>query len=763
MSSVLASVSTRKEKAAKAMASLHSHRNLIISCITDWEELERSFGVTERALQQKFKEIAEKEKEYDGKMEEARAALEKREESIAGLEEASLARVKEQKDTALAAIAEERKKLEEEQIKWREEKKIATGGKGKEIGTGITAKDASADHSPLVFTQQKGEKQAPDTATPLRGSKEVGPKVTLSKDLSAGARNGKRKDVKETEAGKKVGQQLKVEDVKEAQKNEGQHDDNSKNKRKDVKETEAGKKIGQQLKVDNVKEVQKKEGQRDEVSRNKRKDAPFIDEAAAKRPKELTILDAKATGGTSNGARSLEDVIKMGQLASEGSVSVRMKIHVVKMDWEGLRDFVVSNRKEFPKLRAELQAALQASTDPCGLLLKVLEGSESVNRVVANNKTGQACIVLLESLSEVVADPVLGVDYPVVPSDSKERARCIARRWKSKIDPRNLDGLAVGSHLFLQLLASFGIGTDYGDEDLLTYVVYMSRRGLGHALCRSLGLTEKIPALIDRLANGGKQVEAIAFASSFNLLDKFNIVILLRSYLDGFHESAGSKRSDTLTKQITVLKNAVKVVEEHNLESQFPVEDLRMRMSVLLQGKAERKKARAKLTQKDRLVHEYGSGRPTDEAGVRAGLDSDQGKHGIHDNAYERDNYTSGGLGLPIRGEYINTDIGRPLLPPSYNADIHYRYERRPESAYDGYAMGNRSPVSRPSTFAYQSSGSVQNGLMSRLPTMNSYSGITRDELLQGRPSYPEGPGPSRNYELGSGLHPPSYPPYYLR
>eukprot|EP00250_Pteridium_aquilinum_P034309 c7399_g1_i1 orf=264-2594(+) len=769
MSSVLASVSSRKEKAAKAMASLHSHRNLITSCITDWEELERSFGVTERALQQKFKELAEREKEYDGKMQEAHDALNKREESIAGREEASLARVKAQKDTAVAAIVEEKRKLEEEWTKWKAERggmvqdkddtdtqKKAAGHEGMQIEKPL--KDASfpADHGSVKEAQRKGvQKQDLAIATAFKEMKDVqqnkDPVIgTVLKEASTGAHNEKKKDVKDKEAERKVGQHTK----------EGER-----------------------------KDGHKKEGQRDEVSKNKRKDVTTADETAAKRPKEASVPEPKAfagpkKGGISNGTPSLEEAIKLGQLATETPISVQMKSCVDKMDCEGLKELLVNNRKDYQKLRPELQAALQASRDPCRLLLKVLEGSEGANRVSANNKGGHACVLLLECLSEVVADPVLGVDYPVVPSDVKELARTLARRWKSKLEIHNQDGYAIGSHLFLQLLATFGIGTDYSDEDLLHYVVSMSRRGIGPALCRSLGLTDKIPVVVDRLAKEGKQIEAISFASAFGILEKFSPANLLKSYLEDLDKavsSRGGAGSDLHTKQISALKNAVKVIEEYNLDSQFPMEDLRQRIAMLTRERAENRKASMNSNQEkksDKGTGEFEPGRPNgvnnsdDEASTRPGGDSTHGKQAGYANALELGHYVSSDLG---RGDYRPTDIGQPLFA-AYNIDSHYRYERRPESVYDGYGVG-RTSMSLSNSYAYPSRdgvGSFPSGTASRLPMIHSYNGVSRDEAeilsnisaSHGRPtSYPEIPGSSSNYQLGSGLPPPSstYLPYYLR
>jgi hypothetical protein len=123
---------------------------------------------------------------------------------------------------------------------------------------------------------------------------------------------------------------------------------------------------------------------------------------------------------------------------------------------------------------------------PAGSIEKDKDSGASANR--------RACILLLECLSVVLADPVLGADFPVVPANVKESAKQVANSWKSKL---NMQGDATGNSLdaqaFLQLLATFGIATEYNDDELCKLVTAVARRRQTPALCRSLGLSAKIP------------------------------------------------------------------------------------------------------------------------------------------------------------------------------------------------------------------------------------------------------------------------------
>ncbi|KAI5057368.1 hypothetical protein GOP47_0027383 [Adiantum capillus-veneris] len=735
MSSVLASVSTRKEKAAKAMAALHSHRNLIGACITDWENLERSFGITERALQQKFKELAERETEYDAKIQELRAALQKREESIAGREEASLARVKEQKDTAIAAISEERRKLEEERAKWRVEKGIPdeeadlqNKDEGQEKAyvakpLKATDRDTSKDHK----DKEKGaQKQDHSIAKTFKDTKDVPQKKGSSEGSSS--RSVRNETVRKDTLSVGLGDRKKAE-VPGPQK-------------KDVE----------------TKEAIKKGDNFEQTSKNKRKDHTVDDTATLKRRKEASEFATNASaecekGGMVKSAPSLEEAIKMVKLAAEPPPPMQIKQLVEKLDYEGLKEFFIHNRKDLQKLRPDLQAALQASSDPCRLSLKILELSE-------------------------------GVDFPVVPSDIKETARSVARRWKSLLERHPQDNYALSSHLFLQLLATFGIGTDYTMEDLLSSVVFMSRRGVGPALCRTLGLTERIPVVVDRLIKEGKQIDAIGYASVFGLLDRYNPGTLFRSYLEDSQKTfdadkiaiTGGNVGELYTKQIAALKNAIKVLEDYKLDSRLPLEDLRNRVSALKQERAAIKKSATngkQENQSDKAPNESESGRLNgnrrDEAITRPGFEPAHEMHKGYISSLERGHYVPTDLGRKV--DYTPTDIGKPLFPP-YGVD---RLNRMPDSTYEGYGVGSRSPVSLSKSNPYgqrDGIGSYSRGPASNLPGagIHPYSGMPRDDaerLLaasRSRLPYTEIHGPSSNYHLGSGVpSSSSYLPYYLR
>ena len=72
----------------------------------------------------------------------------------------------------------------------------------------------------------------------------------------------------------------------------------------------------------------------------------------------------------------------------------------------------------------------------------------------------------------------------------------IAEEWKIKIAEVDLDapdGYSLEAQAFLQLLTTFNVDLAHDEDELCKIVVAVSRRKQTAELCRSLGLTERIP------------------------------------------------------------------------------------------------------------------------------------------------------------------------------------------------------------------------------------------------------------------------------
>lgn len=281
-----------------------------------------------------------------------------------------------------------------------------------------------------------------------------------------------------------------------------------------------------------------------------------------------------------------------------------------EMNSEGLHKFISDNRKDLVTLREEIPVALRTARDPASLVLDSLKGFYGA--YVANSDAKKdsnliglrrTCIMLMECLSSLI----LGLDVNsvtgIVSNTAKERAKAIAEEWKPKLDYLDVDasyGNSLEAHAFLQLLATFGINSDFDHDCLSKLIPMVSRRRQTAELCRYLGLSDKMPGVIDVLIKNGRQIDAVNLAFAFELTDQFSPISMLKSYLSEAKKlpspakptSPGvSTQNDVNEKELTALKAVIKCVEDHKLEHQFPVDPLQKQVLEIEKAKADKKRA----------------------------------------------------------------------------------------------------------------------------------------------------------------------------
>ncbi|KAJ6687012.1 FRIGIDA-LIKE PROTEIN 3-RELATED [Salix purpurea] len=138
-----------------------------------------------------------------------------------------------------------------------------------------------------------------------------------------------------------------------------------------------------------------------------------------------------------------------------------------QMDSEGLHKFISDNRKNLAVLKEEIPHALKSAVNPAQLVLNSLE-----------DFLPQGSVKYLVSVSDLVSEDVKG------------QAKAIAEEWKPKLDSLDVDannGNSLEAHAFLQLLATFGIASDFDEEELSRLIPMVSRRRQAAELCRFLG------------------------------------------------------------------------------------------------------------------------------------------------------------------------------------------------------------------------------------------------------------------------------------
>eukprot|EP00253_Pinus_taeda_P014705 PITA_14705 len=300
----------------------------------------------------------------------------------------------------------------------------------------------------------------------------------------------------------------------------------------------------------------------------------------------------------SRGKESTENT-KKASPALKHEVNPRPKLKTLceNMDGEGLRKFLVSAR-EVRAIRNEVPAALRCAADPTKLVLQTLDGFYPADNELKPPRSldtqRYACDLLLEALPSVLSPDE-------VSSEAKKDALKIAAIWKSKMNPDASLIPDVKARAFLQFLASYGISKEFKDDDLCTLVLRISSYPEAPELCRALQISHKIPDFVENLSSGGKRIDAIRFVYAFGLVEKFPPVPLLKAYVEYARKVSkrlANKGKNTLraknyaaSREIDLLKNAIKCIEEHKLESQISSKDLEERVDQLQKDKAKRKRS----------------------------------------------------------------------------------------------------------------------------------------------------------------------------
>uniref|UniRef100_A0A0D6R4M1 FRIGIDA-like protein n=1 Tax=Araucaria cunninghamii TaxID=56994 RepID=A0A0D6R4M1_ARACU len=462
----------------------------------------------------------------------------------------------------------------------------------------------------------------------------------------------------------------------------------------------------------------------DEDAENKVNDSPVVMDIESNVPTSDKEEKSPAKSGAS----------KPGA-ASEVKPRSQLKQFCEQMDAKGLLKYISENRKFLAALREEVPAALRLAMDPARLVLDALEGFYPPNlKSNQGNKTEtglpakrRSCILLLESLVPLLVDSTTGHDLPDAASDIKEQAKIIADDWKSKLADVDIDasnGNSLEAQAFLQLLATFGIASDYDEEELCKLVLAVSRRRQTPELCQSLGLAAKMPGVVEVLIDSGKQIEAVNFAHTFGLVDKYPPVPLLKSYLKDARKAAQVKSGNTSVaaqneanaRELFALKAVIKCIEEHKLESEYPLDTLRKRVLQLEKAKADKK--RSAETGKIQPKKPRAGGYMPSPVGVDR-----TGGYASANNVYRSAD----------RIPYPNAAVGASA------------YSLPGQSSYDRSSQGMYGQSSLPRSYMYSSDNLGSSGLgSSSYNAASSYGGY---HLGSGLPStYPSSSYPSSNY-----------------
>ncbi|GMJ11542.1 FRIGIDA like 1 [Hibiscus trionum] len=320
-----------------------------------------------------------------------------------------------------------------------------------------------------------------------------------------------------------------------------------------------------------------------------------VTDSVVNRPlNQLVPLDVeKPSSSNSVGLQSDGSVPPSGHI---DSVVTRpeLKNFCERMDGKGLRKYIYDRVKERDAIRMELPRALKSAADPGAMVLDAMEGFYTENsKLKDDTEPGllglrRVCVVLLEQLMET------GIS---INEKVRERAKKLALEWKGKV--RVLKDNSLETLAFLHLVATYGLGPMVDKEELVDYFFAIANLRQATALCRSIGLGEKNHDLIQKLLDDGKQLLAVKFIFEFGLAEKFPPRPLLDEYLEETKRHAmqvcekgkNSLKSQNIAadREIGALKSVIKIIEEHNLETEYSLEPLQKCIEQLEKQQADRK------------------------------------------------------------------------------------------------------------------------------------------------------------------------------
>ncbi|GJY48840.1 FRIGIDA-like protein 3 [Tanacetum coccineum] len=237
----------------------------------------------------------------------------------------------------------------------------------------------------------------------------------------------------------------------------------------------------------------------------------------------------------------IKDMKKLSDIDVKALTNPQLAKLCEENDAHGLHKFISNNRKNLASMKEDIPIALKAAAHPGCLVLDSLSGfyisdDSNVDGKKDANLLGQrrTCIMLMECLSILLTNLDEKSVSMVISKEVKERAKVIAEEWKPKLDDLDADasnGNSLEAHAFLQLVAIFGIDSDFVLEDLSKLIPMVCRRCQTADLCRFLGSSDKMPGLIDVLVNSGRHIDAVNLTIAFELTEQFSPVSLLKSYL----------------------------------------------------------------------------------------------------------------------------------------------------------------------------------------------------------------------------------------
>ncbi|BAT88541.1 FRIGIDA-like protein [Vigna angularis] len=260
-----------------------------------------------------------------------------------------------------------------------------------------------------------------------------------------------------------------------------------------------------------------------------------------------------------------------------------------KMDGVGLRNYVHDNFLDMARVQAELPGAFRHAPDAGVMVLDALEGfhgdGSGLKKWELRNMR-KSCVVLLRQFRVAALS---------VSAEASLRAVKLAQAWKEKLvgdDNNAFEALGL-----LHLIAAFGLVSEFSWDELVDFSVVAPANEEFPELCRAVGLTEKVPDIVQKLIDKDKHIPAVKYILEFNLADKIPPVPILEAAVDEAKKlgrklsEEGNSSSESTAREIHTLKLVINIIENFKLETEHLRASVEQRIEQLKKQKTNNKRS----------------------------------------------------------------------------------------------------------------------------------------------------------------------------
>ncbi|PIA51112.1 hypothetical protein AQUCO_01100147v1 [Aquilegia coerulea] len=244
------------------------------------------------------------------------------------------------------------------------------------------------------------------------------------------------------------------------------------------------------------------------------------------------------------------------------------------MGSRGVRKYITMHMSDIEKLREEVTAAINRAPNPSKLVLECigrfyLQGSKAFAKDSPMILNRQASLLILEFF--------LLTDCTSIDPSVKEEANKAAILWRKRL--LNEGGLSTATNAdargLLLFVASYGIPSDFENQDLIQLIRLSNAKEISNALRRSRVLVQKIPDIIHAMVKKGMCLAAVDAAYTFGVEEKLSPETILTLYLQNSEEAWKTARKDSQgnpvalkaadEKQLAAYKFAMKCLEDYKI------------------------------------------------------------------------------------------------------------------------------------------------------------------------------------------------------